>query len=209
VRKLLLATRNAGKVREFRQLFADVPGLQLLSLADVPGAPEVVEDGATLEHNARKKAIEIARATGMLVLSDDSGLEVDALGGRPGVHSARYAGPGASDADNNHKLIAELTRLGVVEEARTARYRVVLALAAPSGPLADTPHLETGSCEGRIRLEPRGEHGFGYDPYFEPLGETRTMAELAPDEKNRISHRARAAEKMRRFLLQYPQSQAG
>jgi XTP/dITP diphosphohydrolase len=209
VHTLLLATRNAGKVREFRQLLADVPGLQLLSLADVPGAPEVVEDGATFEHNARKKAVEIARATGMLVLSDDSGLEVDALGGRPGVHSARYAGVGASDADNNRKLVAELSTLGLDLPARTARYRVVLALAAPSGPLADAPHLEEGRCEGRIRLQPRGEHGFGYDPYFEPLGETRTMAELAPEEKNRISHRARAAEKMSRFLRHHLRGQAG
>lgn len=206
---LLFATRNAGKVREFRQLFADLPGVELLSLADIPDTPEVVEDGATFEHNARKKAVEIARATGMLVLSDDSGLEVDALGGRPGVHSARYAGAGASDADNNRKLIAELAQHALAPEARTARYRVVLALAAPSGPLADAPHLAEGSCEGRIGLQPRGSHGFGYDPYFVPLGETRTMAELPPDEKNRISHRARAAQKMRAFLESFLRERGG
>jgi XTP/dITP diphosphohydrolase len=201
--RLLLSTRNRGKVRELAQLLADLPALELLCLDDVPGAPEVIEDGSTFEHNACKKAIEIARFTSMLVLSDDSGLEVDALGGLPGVHSARYAGPGASDADNSQKLVAELARRGVPMERRTARYRVVLALAEPSGPLAAAPHLAEGACEGRIRLQPSGEHGFGYDPYFEPVGYDCTMAELPPAEKNRISHRAQAVEKMRRFLARY------
>ena len=201
--KLLLATRNPGKVREFQKLLAGVPDLALLSLADVPSAPEVVEDGDTFAANARKKALEIARATSLLVLSDDSGLEVDALGGRPGVRSARYAGEHASDEDNCRKLIAELTALAVPEPAAAARYRVVLALAAPTGPLAADPHLEDGTCEGRIVLHPRGQGGFGYDPHFVPEGETRTMAELSADEKNRISHRARAATKMRRFLEAY------
>jgi XTP/dITP diphosphohydrolase len=203
--KLLLATRNRGKVREFRALFAGVPGLEVLSIDDVPAVPEVVEDGATFEDNARKKALEIARATGLLVLSDDSGLEVDALAGRPGVYSARYAGQGASDADNNAKLIAELRALDLPDARRTARYRVVLALAAPDGPLATEPRLEVGACEGRIALEPRGEDGFGYDPYFVPAGFDRTMAELTMQEKNRISHRAQAADEMRRFLADYAQ----
>lgn len=207
--KLLLATRNRGKVREFGQLFSGIAGLQLLSLDDVADVPEVIEDGTTFEHNARKKALEVARATGMLVLSDDSGLEVDALGGRPGVFSARYAGPGATDDDNNQKLIAELEASGVPDERRTARYRVVLALAEPQGPLAAAPHLEQGTCEGRILRAPRGEHGFGYDPYFEPQGAVRSMAELAPEEKNRISHRAQAAAAMRRFLASYLQQQRG
>jgi len=202
VTKLLLATRNRGKVRELTQLLSGLRDLELVALDDVP-APEVIEDGETFEHNARKKAVEIARATGMLVLSDDSGLEVDALGGRPGVQSARYAGAGASDAENNAKLVAELTRLSLLPEQRTARYRVVLALAAPTGPLAAAPHLEEGRCEGRIRLQPRGEHGFGYDPYFEPAGHDCTMAELVPEQKNRISHRAQAAVKMQRFLERY------
>ena len=201
--ELLLATRNAGKVREFKALFAAVPGLTILTLDDVTAAPEVVEDGSTFEHNARKKAIEIARATGRLVLADDSGLEVDALNGRPGVHSARYAGSGASDAANNQKLVHELTQRGVPPERRSARYRVVLALAEPTGPLAQQPHLEQGVCEGSIRLEPRGENGFGYDPHFVPAGYACTMAELSPEQKNRISHRAQAAQKMRRFLAGY------
>lgn len=200
--QVLLATRNRGKVREFRQLVADLTGLTLLTPDDVPDLPEVVEDGATFEANACKKALEIARASGMLALADDSGLEVDALGGRPGVHSARYAGDHASDADNNRKLVAELRALELPIERRTARYRVVLALAAPDGPLEQVPHLEHGSCEGRIRLEPTGEGGFGYDPYFEVDGYGRTMAELAPDEKNRISHRGRAMAGMRAYLQQ-------
>ena len=199
--ELLLATRNRGKIREFGRLFSDLPELRLLTLDDVRELPEVVEDGETFEHNARKKALEIARVTSMVVLSDDSGLEVDALGGHPGVRSARYAGDNASDADNNRKLVAELRNVPVV--VRTARYRVVLALADPNGPLGATVHLEEGACEGRIRLDPCGEHGFGYDPYFEPTGYTCTMAELAHAEKDLISHRAVAARKMRGFLESY------
>jgi XTP/dITP diphosphohydrolase len=199
--KLLVATTNRGKLAEFRRLLADVPGLEVLSFDDVPKLPEVVEDGDTFEHNACKKALEVAKATRLLVLSDDSGLEVDALGGRPGVYSARYAGPHAEDADNNQKLMHELR--DVPDAQRTARYRVVLALADLDGALGSTPHVEHGVCEGRILREPRGQGGFGYDPYFEPLGMTRTMAELTHDEKNRISHRAVAAAKMRRFLLDY------
>ena len=201
--RLLLATRNRGKVREFRALLAGIAGLEVVTLDDVPALPEVIEDGATFEHNARKKAIEIARASGLLVLADDSGLEVDALGGRPGVHSARYAGKGASDADNNQKLVRELAQSGVAPERRSARYRVVLALAEPEGPLAAAPHLEHGVCEGRIQLDSRGANGFGYDPYFVPAGHDCTMAELSPEQKNRISHRAQALAKMRGFLAAY------
>jgi XTP/dITP diphosphohydrolase len=198
--EVLLATRNRGKIREFRQICADLPGLRLLSPDDVPGLPEVVEDGTTFEANASKKAREIARASGHYALADDSGLEVDVLGGRPGVYSARYAGDHASDEDNNQRLIAELRALALPIERRTARYRVVLALVAPERPFFIGPHLERGSCEGRIRLEPSGEGGFGYDPYFEVEGYGRTMAELAADEKNRISHRGQAMRGMRAFL---------
>jgi XTP/dITP diphosphohydrolase len=199
-RVLLLATHNQGKVREFAGLLSELP-VELRSLGQVQPALSVVEDGSTFEANACKKAREVARATGMLVLSDDSGLEVDALGGRPGVHSARYAGPTASDAANNRKLIAALR--DVPEHERTARYRVVLAIADPQGPLGDTVHVEHGTCEGRIQLEPRGQHGFGYDPHFVPVGHTRTMAELSPEEKSRISHRAEAARGISRFLAEY------
>jgi len=203
--RLVLATKNAGKVREFKQLFAALP-LEVVSLSELPPLPEVVEDGDSFEHNAAKKAREIAAATRALVLSDDSGLEVDALGGRPGVHSARYAGAGCSDQDNNDKLVSELTP--VPEAERTARYRVVLALADPTGPLGDAVHLEAGSCEGHIQLAPAGQGGFGYDPHFVPEGYACTMAELGAAEKNRISHRARAAEKMRAYLERYLASRA-
>jgi XTP/dITP diphosphohydrolase len=198
--KLLLATKNKGKVREFRALFGDLPDLEVLAMDDVAALPDVVEDGDTFEHNARKKALEIAEATHMLVLSDDSGLEVDALGGRPGVYSARYAG-GAGDQANNEKLMHELR--DVPDERRTARYRVVLALADLQGPLGRDVHFTHGTCEGRIRRQPRGQGGFGYDPYFEPAGYACTMAELAAEEKNKISHRAKAAIAMREFLARY------
>lgn len=194
---LLLATRNRGKILEFKQLLARIEGLALLTPDDVQGLPEMIEDGETFEHNARKKALQMARAGAMLVLSDDSGLEVDALLGQPGVRSARYAGEGASDAQNNQKLLAELRLVPVAD--RGARYRVVLALADPQGIV----HIEEGVCEGRIRLEPRGALGFGYDPCFEPKGYSCTMAELSAEQKNRISHRAEAAQKMRHFLEGY------
>jgi len=199
-RVLLLATHNPGKLREFADLFSELP-VELRSLVQVQPALSVVEDGASFEANACKKASEIAEATGMLVLADDSGLEVDALDGQPGVHSARYAGPNASDAANNLKLVAALRN--VPEHQRTARYRVVLAFADPHGPLGDTVHVEHGSCEGRVQLEARGQHGFGYDPHFVPVGHTRTMAELSPTEKNQLSHRAQAARQMSRFLAEY------
>jgi XTP/dITP diphosphohydrolase len=200
--QLLIATRNHGKLVEFRQLFATLPGVEVVALDDIAmTVPAVIEDGATFEDNARKKALEVAAATHMLVLSDDSGLEVDALDGRPGVYSARYAGDHARDEDNNQKLLAELR--DVPPEQRTARYRVVLALADPHGPLGAAVHLEQGACEGTIRRDPSGRGGFGYDPYFQPRGHTLTMAELPPEEKNRISHRAEAAEKMRQFLERY------
>jgi len=202
-RPLLLATRNQGKVHEFEHLLASVDGLHVLTLLDVGETPLVVEDGDTFEANACKKATEIARATGLLVLSDDSGLEVDALHGQPGVHSARYAGDTASDADNNKRLIAELQRLAVPQERRTARYRVVLALAEPEGAQPMVVHIEHATCEGRIRLVPSGDQGFGYDPYFEPDGFTCSMAELSLEQKNKISHRAKASAQMCRFLVDY------
>lgn len=199
--RVVCATRNPGKVRELRALLADVPDLVLVGLDEMPAIADVIEDGVTFEANAIKKAREVAHATGMLALADDSGIEVDALGGRPGVRSARYAGEGATDADNNAKLLAELR--GVSNDARTARYRVVLAFADPTGALGERVHTETGTCEGRIRDAPAGNGGFGYDPHFVPAGYERTMAELTAAEKNRISHRGEAARKMARFLAAY------
>jgi XTP/dITP diphosphohydrolase len=197
---LLLATKNAGKIREFRALFWDLPKL-IVKAADEVASPDVAEDGRTFEENATKKAREIAVATGHLVLADDSGLEVEALGGRPGVYSARYAGRHGDDDANNDKLLLELA--GVADEKRGARYRVVLALADPAGPLGEDVHVEHGVCEGVILRVRRGNNGFGYDPVFAPKGHEKTMAELSPEDKNLISHRSEAAAKMRKFLGEY------
>jgi XTP/dITP diphosphohydrolase len=181
--KLLIATNNAGKLRELRALL-DAPGLELVGLRDVPGAPGVEEDGATFEANASKKAATLARFSGLWTLADDSGLEVDALGGQPGVYSARYAGAGSTDDANNRKLLAALAG----EPNRRARFRCVLALASPDG----ATRCVAGACEGVITPAPRGDSGFGYDPVFQPDGHARTFAELPVEVKNRISHRARA-----------------
>jgi len=200
--KLLVATRNKGKLAELRELVTDLD-VELLSLDDTPRAPaDVVEDGRTFDANARKKAWEYARATGLITLADDSGLEVDALSGEPGVRSARYAGPRATDGENNRLL---MTRLSDFEhEERAARFRCVLAVADPDGPLGSEIHLESGVCEGRIVSGPRGTGGFGYDPLFVPTAaDGRTLAELRGEEKNAISHRAEAARKMVDFLRTY------
>ena len=187
--KVVVATHNRGKLGEFRRLFADVPGLELVSLDDVGCELDVVEDRDTFRGNALKKAIEIAQAVGLPALADDSGIEVDALGGEPGVYSARYAGEDATDKANNQKLLRKLDGA----RDRSARFRCVLAWVDADGrELAVTE----GVCEGEIALAPKGEGGFGYDPLFIPRGETRHMAELPPAEKHAISHRGRAARKM-------------
>lgn len=196
--QLLVATRNRGKLQELRELLQLGPDVELISLEDVPPVPKVVEDGATFEANARKKACETALASGLPVLADDSGLEVDALGGAPGVYSARYAGPDVSDEENNRKLLSELE--GVGEAQRTARFRCVLAWAEPDGARAGQARLAHGTCEGWIAHEPRGEAGFGYDPLFVPDGYAQTLAELGSEVKGRISHRADAAVAMRRLM---------
>ncbi|MHA7629096.1 RdgB/HAM1 family non-canonical purine NTP pyrophosphatase [Corallococcus sp. M7] len=191
--KLLFATGNAGKVRELRLLVGDA--VEVVSLKDLPPIPEPVEDAATFEENAVKKAREYSEATGLPALADDSGLCVDALDGRPGVHSARYA-PG-SDKDRYEKLLAELA--DVPDDKRTASFRCALALVTGKG---DEPRVEVGRCEGVILRAPKGANGFGYDPVFQVEGEGgRSMAELAPEEKSRVSHRARAFQLIRRHLL--------
>jgi len=192
--RLVLATRNPGKVAEFRALL-EPAGVEVLGLD--PRIPEVEEDGATFAENALKKALTYARATGLPVLADDSGLEVDALGGRHGVHSARWV-PG-TDADRNRALLRELE--GVPPERRTARYVCVVALADPAG----RHRLFRGTLEGRIALAPRGTGGFGYDPIME-LPDGRTVAELDLAEKNRISHRQAA---LRQALAALPSFLAG
>ncbi len=195
--RIVIATKNAGKLREYERLLADVPGLELMTLASFDLRMEVVEDCDTFAGNARKKAREIAAAVAMPCLADDSGLEVDALGGRPGVRSARYAGERASDAENNEKLLRALG--DVPDEDRAARFRCAIAVVDAKG--VELAFAED-ACEGRITTEPRGTHGFGYDPLFVPEGFSETMAELGPETKNRISHRAKAAAKLVPLLRQ-------
>jgi len=191
VTKLLIATNNPGKVREYEELLQDLHGVELTFPAQEGLNLEVEESGETFEENARLKAVAHARASGLPTLADDSGLEVDALDGAPGVRSARYAGPGASDVDRYRRLLAALA--GVPAGRRSARFRCVVALALPEGSV----HTAEGTCEGEIGHDPRGEFGFGYDPVFIVAGqERRTMAELEPEVKNRISHRARAVQAM-------------
>jgi XTP/dITP diphosphohydrolase len=196
--RLVIATRSAHKLRELRELL-DLEGVDLVSLDDlgVPGEP--VEDGLTFETNARIKARFAARATGLPALADDSGLEVDALDGRPGVRTRRYAGPNATDEENNVRLLGELD--GLPPERRAARYVCVLALGTPdsTAPGGVRIVVRRGTTRGRIAVAPRGSGGFGYDPIFEPQAEPaggRTFGQYAPAEKHRISHRARAARRM-------------
>jgi XTP/dITP diphosphohydrolase len=194
-----VATHSAHKLRELRELLRLEHG-ELVSLADFAITDEPIEDGETFRANAAIKARHGVRASGLPTLADDSGIEVDALGGGPGVRTRRYAGPQATDADNNARLLTELA--GLPPERRGARYVCVLALALPgdAGPRGGQPLTFTrGTCRGRIATEPRGTGGFGYDPIFEPASEPpggRTLGLWTPAEKNRISHRARAARRM-------------
>jgi len=183
--RLIVATTNPGKLREIIRLLEGLP-MELLSLADYPAVSEAEETGSTFAENAVLKAVHAARHTGETALADDSGLEVDALEGRPGIHSSRFAGPGATDAQRNALLLEKMK--DVSDQDRTARFRCVAALASPSGDV----WTFDGVCEGHIMHEPRGEHGFGYDPLFYIPEHGKTMAELPPELKNRISHRARA-----------------
>ena len=195
---LVMATRNAGKVRELAALLQDL-GIRLLSLVDFPELPEIPEEGATFAENAETKAREVARLTGLPALADDSGLEVEALRGRPGVFSARSAqertAPRApADEDNWRKLIDELK--DVPWGKRQARFVCEIALALPEGRL----FRAQGECRGYIALEPKGNQGFGYDPVFWVPEFEATMAELAPEVKNRISHRAKALTALKELL---------
>ncbi|HLB45330.1 MAG TPA: RdgB/HAM1 family non-canonical purine NTP pyrophosphatase [Candidatus Limnocylindrales bacterium] len=197
-RRLLIATGSRHKFGELRDLL-DLPNTELLSLADLGLGDSATEDGSTFEENARKKALHYAQLSGLPTLADDSGIEVDALGGRPGVHTRRYAGSDATDERNNRKLLDELAGFYGPDE-RTARYRCVLVLVE-DGVVVETTH---GVFEGRIAFEPRGTGGFGYDPIFEPASEPvggRTVGLLSLAEKNAISHRARAALGMRELLV--------
>ncbi len=185
---LIVATRNRGKSKEIREFLQDFP-VEIKDLNDFGPIPEAIEDGETFEENAYKKASFTAKVLGFPALADDSGLEVEALGGAPGVHSARYAGPEADDAENNRKLLAALAG----NPNRKARFCCVLSLAVPSGPAL----TYEATCEGVIGEAPRGEHGFGYDPlfYYPPLA--KTFAELTTGEKSQVSHRGKALSELR------------
>jgi XTP/dITP diphosphohydrolase len=189
VMSLVVATGNRGKLFEIRAMLGELP-VEVLSAADAlgPAAPNVVEDGETFEENAIKKARAVAAASMLLTIADDSGLEVDALGGRPGVRSRRFAGERATDGENNAEL---LRRMDEVEDRdRSARFRAAIALIDPWEP--EKEHIVSASCDGRIARKPSGTGGFGYDPLFIVDGLERTMAELSEEEKNRISHRGKA-----------------
>jgi len=193
INELVLATRNPHKSAELVALLRDL-GIRIRTLAEFPDAPEVAEDGQTCEANAVKKAQAIMQHTGRTAVADDTGLEVDALGGRPGVHAARYAGPNATYEDNWRKLLRELE--GVPRERRRARFITVAAIARPSAKV----EVVDGVLEGLIAEEPAGTQGFGYDPVFFVPETGKTLAELTADEKNRISHRASALAKVRNML---------
>jgi XTP/dITP diphosphohydrolase len=189
---LLVATRNPGKVKEIRDILCDVP-VRLVSLIDYPAVPDIREDGATLRDNAFLKARGAFTATGLPSLSDDSGLEVDALGGQPGVRSARFAGEDVTYEENNVKLL-EMLR-DTPDERRTARFVCVCAFVD-----GRTEHVERGECAGRIAQSSIGGGGFGYDPLFVPEGGSESFAMLSAADKNDISHRGRAFQKMKVFL---------
>lgn len=191
--ELVLATRNRHKGQELAALLAGLP-IRIHTMDEFPDVPEVVEDGDTCEANAIKKARAVCEATGLLAVADDTGLEVDALGGRPGVYAARYAGPEASYEDNWKKLLQEMA--GVPTDRRTAHFVTVAVVASPS----QTVQVRAGRLDGVITEEPAGGRGFGYDPVFYVPEFGKTLAELSGDEKNRISHRAKAFAQVRELL---------
>lgn len=193
-RRLLLGTRNPGKLKEITSSL-EGSGWSFSSLREFEQVEPAEENGVTFSENAIAKAKFYASATGMLALADDSGLEVAALAGAPGVFSARYAGENASDGDRRHLLLSELAKTDKAD--RRARFVAVVAIAEPDGTVLD---VSEGICEGTITFAPRGEGGFGYDPLFVPDGYTETFAELSDEIKNRISHRARALIGAKRFL---------
>ena len=204
IREVVLATRNRHKVIELVALLRDL-GIAIRSLDEFPDAPDVVEDGATCEANAIKKARAIAECTGLPAVADDTGLEVDALGGRPGVYAARYAGENATYDDNCRKLLRELT--GVPCERRTARFLTVAALALPSGEM----RVVHGTLGGVIAEEASGALGFGYDPVFFVPELGKTLAQLSADQKNTISHRAKAFTQVKDLLqeMAFPGTRVG
>lgn len=195
--EIVLATRNNKKVEEIKRITEGM-AVRIFTLDDFPGCPEVEEDGATFEENAVKKAVTVAQFTGKPALADDSGLEVNALNGAPGTHSARYSGHGANDRKNTEKLLSEM--LFLVKSDRKARFVCSIALAMPDEKVLTF----NGYSEGSIGTEPKGANGFGYDPVFYPEGADRTFAEMSAEEKDSLSHRGNAIRKLQRYLRGTP-----
>ena len=191
--EIVLATRNPNKLREFRAMLQDID-IAIVSFDSFPECPEVVEDGKSFAENALKKARTIAEYTGHVTIADDSGLEVDLLGGMPGIYSARYAGEEADDRKNNEKLLKELG--GVPMERRGAQFRCVIAVVDPDG----AEQIVEGAYRGIIITEPRGNNGFGYDPVFLDEQSGFTFAEMDPEHKNQVSHRSRAIQELKKIL---------
>ncbi|MCM3116716.1 XTP/dITP diphosphatase [Neobacillus sp. MER 74] len=189
MKEVIIATKNPGKAREFEHIFSS-RGITVRTLLDYPEIPEVEETGTTFEENATLKAVSVSKALGQMVIGDDSGLIVDALEGRPGIYSARYAGEPKNDQNNTDKVLSELE--GIPEEKRTARFYCALAVAVPG----QETETVSGTCEGQILEARRGTNGFGYDPVFYVPEKGLSMAELSSEEKNKISHRANALKKL-------------
>ncbi len=193
---IVIATSNQNKLKEFKALLKDY-AVTILSLKDFPHIPAIVEDGESFYENALKKATTVARHSGELTIADDSGIEVDALGGRPGIYSSRFAGENATDEENNDKLLKELK--GVPPDKRGACFKCVLVVTTPEG---KTDFVE-GECRGVIIDEFKGNYGFGYDPLFLVPEYNKTFSEISPEEKNKISHRSRALHKLLKLLPDY------
>lgn len=193
MKEVIIATKNPGKAREFEHIFAP-RGIAVRTLLDYPEIKDVEETGTTFEENAALKAEAVSQQLNKMVIGDDSGLIVDALEGRPGIYSARYAGESKNDQKNLEKVLEELK--GVPEENRTARFYCALAVALPGKATITV----AGTCEGRILKQPKGNNGFGYDPVFYVPEKSRAMAELSSEEKNKISHRANALKKLEGML---------
>ena len=196
--QLIVASRNVHKTREIQQILGSEFAVR--DLRACPEISEIIESGTSFEENAKLKALAVSRKLPGLVIADDSGLEVEALGGAPGMHSARYAGTNATNREKIDRLLEELARAGAAKDARRARFRCVLALARNGEVLG----VFEGIIEGQIADRPRGARGFGYDPIFVPKGFQQTFGELGPAEKNQLSHRARALKKLRAFLIPHP-----
>lgn len=193
---LLLGTRNQGKKKEMQEILEDLP-IKIITLEDIEKLPDIVEDGTSFVENAAKKARQTAALSGYICLADDSGLEVDALDGKPGIYSARFAGEDADDHRNNEKLLQMLQDIEL--EKRTARFVCAIAISDPAGNIRSV----TGECIGHIALEPQGTSGFGYDPLFVPRDSEKSFAQLARGEKNAISHRANALKKARTMIGEF------